>query len=115
MERFDQTRDVPAATAARRDPVRLALALACILPAARLGAQAGTQADPRIDTVIVVSHNVFDPPDGTPRFVAKLGNALHVTTHPAVIRRVLLVGAGPPLDSARPGERERAVRERGVF
>jgi len=95
--------------------VRLALALACIFPAARLGAQAGTQADPRIDTVIVVSHNVFDPPDGTPRLVAKLGNALHVTTHPAVIRRLLLVGAGTPLDSARLVESERALRELGVF
>ena len=95
--------------------MRLALALACVLPAARLGAQVGTHADPRIDTVIVVSHNVFDPPDGTPRLVAKLGNALHVTTHPAVIRRLLLVGAGTPLDSARLVESERALRELGVF
>jgi hypothetical protein len=80
-----------------------------------LAAQAGTRADPRIDTVIVVSHNVFDPPDGTPRLVAKLGNALHVTTRTAVIRRLLLVGAGSPLDSARLVESERALRELGVF
>ena len=65
--------------------------------------------------MIVVSHNVFDPPDGTPRLVAKLGNALHVTTRTAVIRRLLLVGAGSPLDSARLLESERALRELGVF
>jgi hypothetical protein len=80
-----------------------------------LAAQTGSRADPRIDTVIIVSHNVFDPPDGTPRLVAKLGNALHITTHPAVIRRLLLVGAGSPLDSARLVESERALRELGVF
>jgi hypothetical protein len=71
--------------------------------------------DPRIDTVVVVSHNVFDPPDGTPRFVARLGNALHITTHPAVIRRLLLFGPGAPLDSARLVEAERYLRELGVF
>lgn len=80
--------------------------------APRLAAQAK---DPAIDTVIVVSRNVFEPPDGTPRFVAKVGNALHITTHPAVIRRLLLIGAGSPLDSARLVESERALRELGVF
>ena len=78
-------------------------------------AQAPQRPDPRIDTVIVVSHNVFDPPDGTPRIVAQVGNALHITTRPAVIRRLLLVGAGVPLDSARLVESERALRELGVF
>ena len=71
--------------------------------------------DPTIDTVIIVSHNVFDPPDGTPHFVAHLGNALHITTHPAVIRRLLLLNAGMPLDSARLLEAERYLRELGVF
>src|SRR5690242_21742925 len=115
MERFDQTRDVPVTPAARRAALRLGLALACAVQVRALAAQAGTRADARIDTVIVVSHNVFDPPDGTPRLVAKLGNALHFTTRPAVIRRLLLVGAGSPLDSARLLESERALRELGVF
>ena len=65
--------------------------------------------------MIVVSHNVFDPPDGTPRLVAKVGNALHITTQPSVIRRLLLIEAGSPLDSARLVESERALRELGVF
>jgi hypothetical protein len=63
----------------------------------------------------VISRNVFDPPGSTPRLVARLGNALHVTTHPGVIRRLLLVGAGSPLDSARLVESERFLRELGVF
>jgi hypothetical protein len=115
MERFDQTRDVPVTPTARRAALTLGLALACATQARAPAAQAGTHADSRIDTVIVVSHNVFDPPDGTPRIVAKLGNALHFTTRPAVIRRLLLVGAGSPLDSARLLESERALRELGVF
>lgn len=103
-----------AARPARRPGPRLAglvAALAALPPALR--AQAPT--DPTIDTVIVVSRNVFDPPDGTPHFVAKLGNALHITTHPAVIRRLLLVSPGTPLDSARLVESERGLRELGVF
>jgi hypothetical protein len=84
-------------------------------PGSGLSAQTGTHGDPTIDTVIVVSHNVFDPPGGTPRFVATLGNALHITTHPGVIRRLLLVDAGSTLDSARLVESARALRELGVF
>lgn len=73
------------------------------------------RAQATIDTVIVVSRNVFDPPGNTPRFVARLGNALHVTTHPAIVRRLLLVDPGTPLDSARLVEGERALRAVGVF
>ncbi len=91
------------------------MALTCALLGRAVAAQTEAHADPRIDTVIVLSHNVFDPPDGTPRLVAKLGNALHVTTRTAVIRRLLLVGAGTPLDSARLVESQRALRELGVF
>ena len=87
--------------------------LASVVGLGRLAAQ--SQADPTIDTVIVVSRNVFDPPGGTPRFVAHLGNALHITTHPGVIRRLLLLGVGMPLDSARMVEAERYLRELGVF
>lgn len=89
--------------------------LGCFSWGPALAAQAGPRSDPRIDTVIVVSRNVFDPPDGTPRIVARVGNALHITTRPAVIRRLLLVGVGSPLDSARLVESERALRELGVF
>ncbi len=79
------------------------------------GSPPTTRADPTIDTVVVVARNVFDPPGGAPRFLVRLGNTLHITTNPAVIRRLLLVSAGAPFDSARLVESERALRELGVF
>jgi hypothetical protein len=78
------------------------------------GPAATRRADPTIDTVVVVSRNVFDP-GGTPQFLVRLGNSLHITTRPAVIRRLLLVGAGAPFDSARLADGERALRALGVF
>jgi hypothetical protein len=83
--------------------------------AAGLPAQTRQPRDPTIDTVIVVARNVFEPPGGTPRFLATLGNALHVTTHAGVIRRLLLIDAGSTPDSARLVESARALRELGVF
>lgn len=79
------------------------------------GAVPAARAQATIDTVIVISRNVFDPPGRTPRFVARLGNALHITTHPGVVRRLLLLDAGARLDSAGLVESERALREVGVF
>jgi hypothetical protein len=86
-----------------------------LLAAALAGAVPAARAQAKIDTVIVISRNVFDPPGSTPRFVARLGNALHITTHPGVVRRLLLMDAGTHLDSARLVESERSLREVGVF
>lgn len=91
----------------RRALIALAGWLGAVAPAA--------SAQATIDTVIVVSRNVFDPPGHTPRFVARLGNALHITTSPGIVRRLLLIDAGARLDSARLVESERALREVGVF
>jgi len=85
------------------------------LVAAVLARGSAARAQATIDTVIVVTRNVFDPPGDTPRFVARLGNALHITTQPGIVRRLLLVDAGTRLDSARLVESERALREVGVF
>src|SRR2546428_733176 len=70
-----------------------------------------------IDTVVVVNRNVFDlEADGAaPGFLARLANALHVRTHPWVIRRALLVNPGDPYDSARVAESERALLGLFVF
>ncbi len=90
---------------------RTSAALAAVL----LGSASVVRAQATIDTVIVVTRNVFDPPGNTPRFVARLGNALHITTQPGIVRRLLLVDAGTRLDSARLVESERALRDVGVF
>jgi hypothetical protein len=68
-----------------------------------------------IDTVIVVTHNIFDARDGAPGPVARLANALHVTTRPGVVRRTILLAAGQPYDSARVVESERLLRGLTVF
>jgi hypothetical protein len=91
----------------------LAGGLLCLASGAASAQRAGP--DPVVDTVVVVSRNVFDPPGTTPAFVARLGNALHITTHPSVIRRLLLLHPGGPIDSTRMVESERALRELAVF
>src|SRR5690242_1398097 len=68
-----------------------------------------------IDTVIVVTHNIFDARDGAPGPVARLANALHVTTRAGVVRRTILLSAGQPYDSARVVESERLLRGLTVF
>src|SRR2546428_3953642 len=68
-----------------------------------------------IDTIIILNHNIFAGDGDGPAFVAKLANALHVTTRSSVIRRSLLADAGQPYDSARAVESERALRSLGVF
>src|SRR3989475_4177096 len=68
-----------------------------------------------IDTIIIINHNIFAGDGDGPALVAKLANALHVTTRPSVIRRALLADAGQPYDSARAVESERALRSLGVF
>ncbi|MGH7548841.1 MAG: hypothetical protein ACREMM_11790 [Gemmatimonadales bacterium] len=90
--------------------VGLALALLSASPPIRLSAQT-------IDTIVVVNHNIFDlQQDGeAPAFLARLANALHVRTRPAVIRRTLFVNPGDPYDSARVAESERALRALNVF
>lgn len=86
------------------------LALLSAAPPIRLSAQT-------IDTIVVVSHNVFDleQDSDAPGFLARLANALHVTTRAGVIRRTLLVNRGDRFDSARVAESERALRALNVF
>ncbi len=85
----------------------LVLALS-VSPTVRLSSQV-------IDTIIILNHNIFAGDGDGPAFVAKLANALHVTTRSSVIRRSLLADAGQPYDSARAVESERALRSLGVF
>ncbi len=68
-----------------------------------------------IDTIVVVNHNIFDLSDDAPGLLARLANALHVTTRAGVIRRTLFVNPGDRYDSARVAESERALRALYVF
>src|SRR6266540_3783901 len=92
--------------------IGVVLALLAARPPGRLSAQVPA---PTIDTIIVVSRNVFDFSDEAPGFLARLANRLHVTTRPGVVRRALLVNPGDRYDSARVAESERALRNLHVF
>ncbi len=108
----------------------VAIALVAIaFPSHRLPAQSPA---PIIDTIVIVTRNVFESP-GTPaprdssasgpavetvpglRFLTRVANAVHVRTHASVIRRTLLLDQGARYDSARVLESERALRSLNVF
>ncbi len=77
---------------------------------------AGAQSDsPRVDSVVVVTQNVFDPAEARRSFLFRLANALHVTTRPAVVAHELLFAAGEPYDSASVAETQRNLRALGLF
>src|SRR5438477_1027688 len=88
--------------------VGIAAAFLSVYPSIRLSAQT-------IDTIVVVNHNIFDLSNDAPGLLARLANALHVTTRAGVIRRTLLVNPGDRYDSARVAESERALRSLFVF
>ena len=85
--------------------------------ASPLAAQSGWHppGGPIIDTIVIVSHNIFDRQERVLGFMARLADAIHVRTRPLVIRRTLLLNQGDPYDSARAVESERALRALGVF
>jgi hypothetical protein len=84
----------------------------------RLSAQApvdtGATSDPRrIVGVTLDRRDIFDPNEGG--WLGRVGNALHVETRAATIRRELLFRPGEPYDSARVAESERNLRGLAVF
>ena len=84
----------------------------------RLSAQApadsGVTPDPRrIVGVTLDRRDIFDPNERG--LLARLGNALHIETRAATIRRELLFRPGEPYDSARVAESERNLRALAVF
>jgi len=87
----------------------------------RLAAQApgdSARADPRLagDTLRAIEldrRDIFDPDERG--WVARVGNALHVQTRAATIRRELLFKPGEVFDSAHVAESERNLRALGVF
>ncbi len=89
--------------------VRRVLPLLLLVLPLRLAAQA----DDTLRAVVLDRRDIFDPEERG--FVPRVGNALHIQTRPATIRRELLFRAGEPFDSARIAESERNLRALGVF
>jgi hypothetical protein len=97
---------------------RLLLPLFVLSLPPRLSAQApvdsGATPDPRrIVGVTLDRRDIFDPNERG--LLARVGNALHVETRAATIRRELLFRPGEPYDSARVAESERNLRALAVF
>jgi hypothetical protein len=68
-----------------------------------------------IDTVIIGRQDVFPEDAAAGNFIYRLGNGLHGTTRPWVIRRELLLEPGTPYDSLLAAESERNLRRLGLF
>ena len=64
-----------------------------------------------IGDVVIDSGNVFDPKQpGEDHWLARLANALHMTTRPEVLRRELGFAPGDPVSARRIHEAERRLR-----
>ncbi len=68
-----------------------------------------------LDTVIVVTENVFSPEEAQKNFLFRAVNNLRVPTRDFVIERELLFETGQPYDSARIAESEQNLRLLRLF
>ena len=70
---------------------------------------------PIIDTIIVITHDIYSPEEAANGWVYRLTNGLHVTTRPSVVSHELLFKVGEPYDELKVAESERNLRARGLF
>ncbi|MEJ2236867.1 MAG: hypothetical protein P8X82_01085 [Gemmatimonadales bacterium] len=70
---------------------------------------------PVIDTIIVITQDVYGPSEASSSFLFQLANTLHFTTRRSVVGREILFKAGAPYDSALVAETERNLRRMGIF
>jgi hypothetical protein len=88
-------------------------ALSCTAPSRALTQQVADSA-PRIRSVVIVRHDVYDSVDAH-SWYTRLTNQLHVRTQRMVVERELLLHEGDRLDSARAAETGRNLRRLEVF
>jgi hypothetical protein len=86
--------------------------LAAQVPADSAGPP-GAAAGDTVRGVVLDRRDIFDPDERG--WIARVGNALHIQTRAATIRRELLFQPGRPYDSASVAESERNLRALGVF
>ncbi|MBI2072341.1 MAG: hypothetical protein HYT81_04770 [Gemmatimonadetes bacterium] len=68
-----------------------------------------------IDTIVVITHDVFDAAEARRNTAFAIANAIRFKTRPQIVRRELLFRAGQPYDSARVAETARNLRRLGLF
>lgn len=96
------------------------LPLACVpaVALAQTGDSGGNGFGPRatvIDSVAIVSRNVFDPEEAAESLLFRLANAFHIRTRRYVIRQELLFKVGEAYDSAKVAETARNLRALQLF
>ena len=96
-------------------PLRCHAAASALLGFTLLTAPALRAQAPTIDTVIVITHDVFDAAEASRNTAFAIANAIRFKTRPEIVRRELLFRAGQPYDSARVAETERNLRRLGLF
>ena len=94
----------------------LGITLWLLAPTAAI-AQIGARGDsaPVVDTIIVITHNLFDQEEARSSFLFQAMNSVHITTRSSVVRRELLFQTGEPYDSALVAETGRNLRRMGIF
>jgi hypothetical protein len=70
---------------------------------------------PVIDSIIIVTENVFDSAEARRNTLFRIANAIRFKTNTSVVRRELLFRVGDRYDSATVAESERNLRALGVF
>ncbi len=91
----------------------LSAIIGCLLVQPALAQSSPTR--PLIDSIVVVTHDVFRQEEAEANPAFGLMNTLHVKTRAQVVRRDLLFKVGEPYDSARVEETKRNLRRIGLF
>ena len=77
--------------------------------------QSASAAEAVIDTIVIVTGNIFSDDEVRSNAGFRILNAIHFATRPGVVRRELLFAAGEVYDSAVVAETERNLRSLGIF
>jgi len=110
------------ARSVRRVPRRLSLACALVALVVSGGPLRGQEPEaasdtlaPVVDSIAIVTENVFSPAEAERTGIFRLANGLRVKTQRWVVEREVLLQAGQPYDSALAQETERNLRSLGLF
>lgn len=95
--------------------VRIGAVAAGSACAGRAVAQQPGGGGPVIDTIVVITHDVFDASEAGRNPAFAVANAIRFRTRPEIVRRELLFHVGEAYDSARVAETERNLRGLGLF
>ncbi len=93
----------------------LCLALGFCVPHLSWAQEPTREPAPVIDTIIVITQDVYGSDEVGSSFFFRLANGLHFTTRESIVRREILFSAGTPYDSSLVAETERNLRRMGIF